>query len=362
MHDAPAWFDEIDTPALVVDLDVLEANIERMQSFFADKRAKLRPHFKTHKCTEIALMQLAVGAKGITAAKLGEAEVLVEAGVRDILIANQIVGAGKILRLVELAHRAELTVAVDCPKNVAEISKAAKAAGVRLSALVELDIGMARCGVRTLEDAVSLARIVEESECVEFAGLQGYEGHLVLAEPGTEKEAGLADALTKLECAKRRMESVGLTCREVSGGGTGTYRTTGVHPVMTEIQAGSYATMDTRYCRLVEEFSQALFCLVTIVSRPEPNVAIADAGLKSLTGEFGLPSLVGCEGLELVKLSEEHSAFAVSGEAEKLEVGDRVLLAPSHGCTTINLHDFLYGVRGGRLECRWEVSARGRSA
>lgn len=359
MKQPPPFHLEIDTPALFVDLDVLESNIARMQAFFDGRKARLRPHFKAHKCPPVAHKQIAAGAKGITCAKVGEAEVLAAAGVRDILIANQVVGEKKIRRLVSLIRHADVTVAVDDADNVRELSAAASAAGGVLGVYVELDIGMGRCGVRTADEVVRLANRVSESEGLEFRGLQGYEGHLVFADEEDGKRRRVDEALGLLSEAKSALEEAGLSCREVSGGGTGTYRLSGAHPAMTEIQAGSYAMMDARYGRVTGDFEQALFCLVTIISRGEPGVAIGDAGLKSITGEFGLPETHGADGLRVRKLSEEHVAFATDGPDEPA-VGDKVVLVPSHGCTTINLHERLYGVRCGRLECVWPVAARGR--
>jgi len=356
-------FPEIDTPALVIDLDQLEKNIRAMQLFFEGRGAALRPHFKTHKCPAIAHKQLAAGARGMTCAKVGEAEVLVAAGVGDVLIANQVVGETKIRRLMGLIRHSRITVAVDDPRNVKDLSAAAAAAGGRLGVLVEVDIGMGRCGVRPGRPAVDLAKLVRSKPNLDFVGLQGYEGHLVLLEPGPKKDAATLAALGGLVKTKRALDAAGIECREVSGGGTGTYRVTGAHPAMTEIQAGSYATMDARYSRVTPEFGQALFCLVTIVSRPRRGVAIGDAGMKALTTEFGMPEAA-ARGASVVRLSEEHAQFALTGAAERLVPGDRLLVVPSHGCTTFNLHDRLYGVRraghdGRRVECEWPISARG---
>jgi len=357
VRELPPCQREIDTPALFIDLDILEANITAMQGFFKGRRARLRPHFKTHKCPPIARKQMAAGAKGITCATVNEAAVLVESGISDVLIANQVVGEKKIRRLASLVRRADITVAVDDERNVRDLSAAASTAGATLGVYVELDIGMRRCGVRSAADAVRLAKAVAGSDHLEFRGLQGYEGHLVFMDDGEEKKRRHAQALGRLAAAAA-LEAAGLACREVSGGGTGTYRLSGAHPVMTEIQAGSYATMDARYSRVTQDFREALFCLATIISKPEPAVAIADAGMKSITGEFGLPEVVGVKGLRAAKFSEEHIAFEAAGPARELATGDKVVLVPSHGCTTINLHDRLHGVRAGRLECVWPVAAR----
>lgn len=352
---------ELDTPALVIDLDVLDRNIRAMQAFFSAKPARLRPHFKTHKCPPIAHKQLAAGATGITCATVGEAEVLVQAGVKDILIANEVVGETKISRLMGLIRHAALTVAVDDPANVRDLSAAAVAVRGKLGVLVEVDIGMGRCGVRPGRPAVDLARLVQKSKNLDFRGLQGYEGHLVSKEPGPSKDALVRDALSHLRATKRALESAGIPCREVSGGGTGTYKVTGAHPVMTEIQAGSYATMDATYARITPEFATALFCIVGIVSRPKKGVAIGNAGLKSLTTEFGMPQVADAPGAVVERLAEEHTIIKLRGASEKLRPGDRILVVPSHGCTTFNLYTCVYGIRRGRVECSWQIAARGKS-
>ncbi len=352
---------ELDTPCLVIDLDALEANIRSMQSFFSDKTARLRPHFKTHKCLPIAHKQIAAGAKGITAAKVSEAEVLAWGGIKDVLIANQIVGEAKIRRLVGLARHTSVTVAVDSADNARELAAAARAAGATLGVLVEVDIGMGRCGVKPGRDAVELARIVNSQRGLAFRGLQGYEGHLVLREPGAEKDRLTVEAIRLLARTKRAIENEGLCCEEISGGGTGTYRVAASEGVMTEIQAGSYATMDARYAKVTPEFAKALFVLVTIISRPKKGLAIGDAGLKSITSEFGMGEVEGVKGAAVDRLSEEHTLIRVKGEAEKLAVGDRILVTPSHGCTTINLYDKACGVRKGYVECSWRIDGRGKS-
>ncbi len=360
MKPAGPFLHDIDTPALLVDLDMLEGNIAAMQSFFTGRKARLRPHFKTHKCLPIAHKQLAAGAKGITAAKVGEAEVLVAGGVGDVFVANQVVGSKKIRRLVSLVRHADISVAVDDLANVYELSKAVTAAGGTLGVYVELDIGMGRAGVSSAEEVVRLAKAVEESKGLEFRGLQGYEGHLVFAEDGKDKLERHQEALGRLAVAVTALEAAGLCCREVSGGGTGTYRLSGSSAVMTEIQAGSYVTMDARYGGVMQDFGQALFCLVTIISKGAAGLVIGDAGHKSITVEFGLPQVSGHEGLSVARLSEEHIFFEVSRDVCPPGTGGKVLLVPSHGCTTINLHDKLWGVRAGRLECVWQVAGRGR--
>ncbi len=351
---------DLDTPVLVLDLDALEANIAYMANFMAGATANLRPHSKTHKCAEIAKRQLAAGAVGITCAKLGEAEALAPVA-PDILIANQIIGPTKIGRLVRLRRHTDVMVAVDDPTNIDELSAAAVAAGVTLRLLVEVDIGMGRCGVDTPEQALELAQRVDRAPGLVFAGLQGYEGHAVMLPEREARREAAEKAMGKLTGVRSFIEQSDLPVAIVSGGGTGTYNVTGNFPGVDEVQAGSYATMDARYGGLLPEFRPALSVLATVVSKPTVDRVIADAGLKSITPEFGMPVVLQPEGLTTAKLSEEHGTHGGPGAAG-LRLGDKIRLQPTHGCTTINLHDRYFVVQGERVVDVWPVDARGRSA
>lgn len=353
--------EEIDTPALLVDLPAMEANLRRMANFFQDKKAKLRPHAKTHKCPIIAHKQLDLGAIGITCAKLGEAEVLVEAGISDILIANQIVGSPKIARLTDLAQEANLMVAVDNPENVRALSQAASGNGVVLRVLVEVDIGMGRCGVSPGQATRNLAEQASRSPGLSFAGLMGYEGHLVFVPSLEERTRRCQEAMALLLETRDLIERSGLPVSVVSGGGTGTYAITGALSGITEVQAGSYLFMDGRYRGIegLDDFDIALTLLTTVISRPNEKRAIIDAGMKAVTHEFGLPTVKGRAGAKLIALAEEHGIIQFEEPDNQLKVGDKIELIPSHGCTTINLHDFYYATRHSLLEAIWPIAGRG---
>jgi len=353
--------EQLDTPALIVDLDILERNIAQMADFFAGQRAALRPHIKTHKTPAIAHMQLKAGAIGITCAKVGEAEVMAKAGIRDILIANQVVGQVKIDRLMDLARHADVTVAVDDARNVTDLSRAASAKGVVVRTLVEVDIGMKRCGVPAGEPALELARQVTASPGLRLAGLMGYEGHLVLISDYEERQREVRTALKPLSDTADLLRRHGLPVDIISGGGTGTYDITGSYPMMTEIEAGSYVFMDTTYHAVRPEFGISLTLLATVISRPQPGYIVTDAGLKALSKEFGWPGLVNVPGADMRYLSEEHGVIDLTDpEAVDLQPGDKVRFIPSHCCTTVNLHDKLYAVRKGVVEAIWPISARGK--
>ena len=351
---------EMDTPALLVDLDVMEANIARMARFLEGKQARLRPHYKTHKTPAIALKQLEAGAIGITCAKVEEAETLVNGGVKDILIANQVVGRTKIARLAGLARHAGLMVAVDDPRNVDELSAGMMVAGASLRVLVEVNVGNNRCGAEPGDAAVSLAKKISEAPGLRFAGIMGYEGFCQRIKDMAAREAAVRKAMASLLRTRDLIEAGGLEVDIVSGGGTGTHTIIATIPGITEIQAGTYVVMDADYRNLGVDFGCALTLLATVISRPVPGIAIADAGLKAMTEDHGMPELQGVPGGKLVQLSEEHAKIELAGPSVTLDPGDKVEFIPGHACTTISLHDNLYGIRNNRLEVVWTIAGRGK--
>lgn len=353
--------EDLDTPALLLDLDAFEHNIATMSRFFAERPAALRPHAKTHKCPRIALRQIEAGAIGITCAKVGEAEVLARAGIRDILIANQVVGPIKIDRLTDLALDCDVMVAVDDPANVDALSEGCRSKGASLRVLVEVDIGMERCGVLPGVPALELAQHISESPYLQFTGLMGYEGHLVTVPDPQERATRVREAMALLERTVGLLHSHGLPVQIVSGGGTGTYDVTGALPFVTEVQAGSYVLMDSTYAQIRPEFEPSLTVLSTVISRPAPDRAIVDAGMKAMSKEFGIPQPLGLPGAATLSLSEEHARLSL-GEPNQARVrpGDRVRFLPSHCCTTVNLYDTLHVVQRGRLVDFWPIAARGR--
>jgi D-serine deaminase-like pyridoxal phosphate-dependent protein len=354
--------EELDTPALLLDLPKFEGNVHRMAEFFADKPTFLRPHAKTHKCPRIAQRQVEAGAIGITCAKVGEAETMVSAGIDDILIANEVVGRIKIDRLTELAQRCNMMVAVDDPDNVAALSQSCCTKGATLRVLVEVDIGMHRCGVQPGDAAVRLAHHVCDAPGLEFTGLMAYEGHLVTVSDAEERASRVRETMLPLQETVELLEGHGLPVDIVSGGGTGTYDVTGTCPPFTEVEAGSYVFMDTTYLRVRSEFQPSLTVLSTIVSRPTPERIVTDAGKKTLTHEFGWPQPLGVPGASVRSLSEEHGVLELSDpDAVDLRPSDKIRFIPSHCCTTVNLYDSLYVTRNDVLVDVWPIAARGRA-
>lgn len=355
---------ELDTPALLIDLDKFEANIQTMAAYFTTVNAMLRPHVKTHKTPIIAHKQIAAGAIGVTCAKLGEAEAVIHAGIRDVLIANQIVSTQKIARLINLAKHSEIMVAVDSAQNVQAISEAASAKGANVRMLVEVNIGMDRCGVEPGKPTLALADLIRQSPNVSFEGLMGYEGHTVTRTDRAERNAAARAAMQLLVDAKYYLEKHDVAVSIMSGGGTGTFDITGSIPEITEVQAGSYVFMDSTYRNVEgvgERFECSLSVLATVVSRPALNRVIVDTGLKVLAKEFGIPQPIGIEGVEMTGLSEEHGKMQVSDENVSLHPGDKLEIQPSHCCTTVNLHDRYYGIRNDIVESVWEIAARGKA-
>jgi D-serine deaminase-like pyridoxal phosphate-dependent protein len=350
----------LDTPCLLLRADVLERNINQMAEFARDAGVALRPHCKTHKSPRIAAMQVEAGAIGITCQKLGEAEVMARAGIEGLLISNQIVGAVKIQRLIALAHLTSVIVAVDAIQNVAALSGAATASGVVLKTVIEVDTGMKRCGAAGGEPTLELARSIRQSPGLEFAGVMGYEGHAVMVIDPAERQQKARQALQVLVDTADLLRQHDIPVPIVSSSGTGTFDTGGGFPGITELQVGSYATMDGRYRAVGVPFECALTVLTTVMSGPRDGVVIADVVTKSITTEFGLPEVVGIPGAALLYLSEEHAKIKLDNTVS-LQPGQTIELLPSHGCTTFNLHDQFYVLRGDAVEDVWPVAARGRS-
>jgi D-serine deaminase-like pyridoxal phosphate-dependent protein len=354
--------DAIDTPALVVDLDAYERNLDRMARFVAGTPARLRPHAKTHKCPVVAHHQVARGAVGVCCQKVGEAEAMVHGGVRNVLVSNEIVGAPKLARLAALARLAEVAVCADDPGNVRDLDEAARAFGVRLPVLVEIDIGHHRCGVAPGAPAVALARAVAAARGLRFQGLQAYHGAAQHIADPEERRATMTAALDRVRETVEALRAAGLPCETVSGAGTGTFQFEAASGLYTEIQAGSYAFMDADYARvggIPLGFEHSLFVLATVMSRAAPDRGAVDAGLKAFAVDSGMPVVRGRPEIEVVRASDEHGRLALRDPAAPLRVGDRLWLIPGHCDPTINLYDWYVAVRAGRVEGLWPITARG---
>jgi D-serine deaminase-like pyridoxal phosphate-dependent protein len=355
--------DEVDTPALLIDLDAFEANLDWMAAALEGTGVRLRAHAKTHKSPVIAHLQMARGAVGQCVQKVAEAEVLAWGGVPDIIVTNQVVGAAKLTRLAALARITRIAVCADDADQVAAIEAAAAAAGVRLTVLVEIDVGAARCGTAPGPDAVAVALRIAASPHLTFGGLQAYQGSAQHMRTAAEQGAAITEAAERTRRTVEQLRQQGLSCPVVGGAGTGTFGLEVASGVYTEVQCGSYCFMDADYARNGEApgFAQSLFVLATVMSTAQPDTAVLDAGLKALAVDSGLPLVWQRPGLRYVGASDEHGKLLCEpGSAPRL--GEKLMLVPGHCDPTVDRYDWYVGVRQGRVECLWPVAARGAMA
>lgn len=345
---------EIETPAVIVDLDVLKKNMKTMEQILGKYPVRLRPHFKTCKTIEIAKMQMQAGAVGMTTSKLAEAEVLAEAGFPNILIANQVIQKSKIKRLAELAGKTHLIVCVDQEENIYDLSKAATLAGTEIFIYVEFDIEMHRCGVSTYEEFYKLAKLITELPGITFSGIQAYAGHLSHEADQELVQKKVLAYEEQLMGLKKYVEERGIPVKDISGASTNTSRYKAGHGVYTELQPGSYVFVDQAYLPCKLPYEPSLFVLTTVISKSADRI-ILDVGAKGLGMDQVYPSVVTHPEDDYV-LSEEH--FAVQNDkgipyAEK--IGDKVLMIPGHCCTTINLYKKLYVKQKDDIVAVWDV-------
>ncbi|MEO1017093.1 MAG: DSD1 family PLP-dependent enzyme [Pseudomonadota bacterium] len=353
--------DEIDTPALIVDLDAMEANLDAMATFCAGAGVKLRAHAKTHKSPVIAHWQIARGAVGQCVQKVGEAEVLTWGGVADILVSNEIVSPQKIARIAALSNMANVALCADDRAAVDIIEDVAAVFGCRLTVLVEIDVGSARCGVTPGTAAVDLAKHIASSPNLIFGGLQSYDGAAQHIHHPEERAAHVQKAVEATRRTVELLAAAGLSCAIVGGAGTGTFALEAASEVYNEIQAGSYVFMDAAYARIEPSppFQQSLFVLSTVMSAARNGVAVVDCGHKSVAIDAGPPLVHDWPGVVCERNSDEHGHLRVDATAQPLKVGQRLKLVPGHCDPTVDRHDWYVGVRQGRVEMVWPVAARG---
>jgi D-serine deaminase-like pyridoxal phosphate-dependent protein len=340
---------QIPTPALLLDMDAMEANLARMAGFFAEGPAKLRPHYKNHKCVALARRQLAHGAVGITCATLGEAEALARSQIRGILLANEITDSTQIERFVQLARTTDIMVGIDNQRAVLALSQASARVKVPLHVVVDVDTGMGRCGVQPGTPALELARFAY-AQGLHLRGVIGYEGHCVRLPPGPAKVEAVQLAMGKLVATAELLRLNGLAVDIVSAGGTGTYSISGRFPGVTEIQGGSYLVMDTDYQSVCPDFELALSVFGTVVSRTGNERLILNIGLKEISSERGMPLLKNTPGARLRKLNAEHAIVDILDPALPVQVGDHLELWAHYSDATINLHRQMFGIRNGQVE------------
>lgn len=355
--------DVIDTPALILDLDAFEHNTKLMMSALGDAKVRLRPHAKSHKCPDIALRQIALGAIGVCCQKVSEARVFVDAGVANVLITNQIVGPAKLEHLMALAGRARIGVLVDHAFQVSALAKAAAAHHVTLDVYVEVDVGAKRCGVEPGEPAAVLAGQISSLPSLRFAGLHCYHGSAQHMRMPAQRSQAIADATKAALKSKQAIEDRGIAVEIITGAGTGTFRIERDTGVFNELQAGSYIFMDRDYgdnkrAEGDAPFQNSLFVLTTVMSRPTADRAIVDAGLKASSVDSGMPVVWQRDDLQFLKASDEHGVL-VTPHSDSVSLGERLMLVPGHCDPTVNLYDHIVCVRGDRVEAIWPISARG---
>ena len=356
--------DALPTPCLIVDLDVLERNIAYLARHAAERGVRLRPHAKTHKSPDIAMLQMAHGAVGVCCQKVSEAEAMVRGGVNNVLVSNQVVQPRMIDRLAALAREARVGVCVDDAGNVDALSAAASRAGSEIDVLVEIDVGAGRCGVQPGAQAVHLAQRVAGAPGLRFAGIQAYQGSAQHVREYARRKALIDAAIRETERTVQQLNEAGLAPGVITGSGTGTYDLEGAHTVFNELQCGSYVFMDADYQRIETEdhrpfdaFDNSLFLYTTVMSKTRAGRAVCDAGLKAHSVDSGLPAVHALPGVRYIQASDEHGVLEDPDDV--LRLGDQLRLIPGHCDPTVNLHDWLVGIRNGHVECLWPVAARG---
>ena len=345
----------IETPALIIDYNVFKSNSKLMMDEINSSTAMLRPHFKSHKCTEIAKFQLENGAKGLTVAKLSELEALVEKLSCDVLIANQIVEESKLTRLAKICKNHNITICVDNAKNVLDLESAMAKENASIGVLIEYEIGMERCGVITKEDFYNLYLEISKCSHLKFKGVQAYAGHISHEVDENKRLSIIYENNAKLNLLINYLKEKGVSIEIVSGARTGTEKTKMHQGIYNEIQAGSYLLLDDCYNKMGLPFKNSLFVLSTVVSVKD-NLVVVDAGVKTVGVDQGLPTI---EGLLCSKIvaSEEH--FQIHNPSKTYKVGDKVKLIPGHCCSTMNLHDAVYLVSGDEVVEKLAIDGRG---
>jgi 3-hydroxy-D-aspartate aldolase len=373
-YDVPALpgMDEadIETPCLVLDLDALERNITKMGNFAKEMGVRHRVHGKMHKSVDVAKLQEKLGGSvGVCCQKVSEAEVFARGGIKDVMVSNQVTQPAKIDRLARLPLLgARAICCVDDPANVADLSAGAVKHGTQIECVVEIDCGAGRCGVTTTEEVVKIAKMIDAAEGLKFAGLQAYQGAMQHMDSYADRKAKIDVAVAQVADAIAALKEEGLECDIVGGGGTGSYYFEGNSGVFNELQCGSYAFMDADYGRILDkdgnridagEWENALFILTSVMSHAKEDLAVVDAGLKAQSIDSGLPVVFGRDDVEYFKCSDEHGV--IRDPQQVLKVNDKLKLVPGHCDPTCNVHDWYVGVRGGKVETLWPVSARGKA-
>ncbi len=360
---------DLPTPALLIDLDGMEANLKKMADFYRDKKAGIRPHTKTHKCPLIAKRQLELGAVGICTAKVSEAEVMVDSGIEKILVTSPVVTIDKIARVIRLAERsADLHIVVDQPANVEDLNRAAEAAGLELGVYVDLNVGTDRTGIEMGDPAVELIELIGKSKSLRLAGIQAYGGHLQHKVGWKYRKRSSEGTLARALEVRHRAQKAGYDVPVFSVGGTGTYNVDCDIDGVTDVQVGSYLFMDVNYRNVggkqgtvFDDFKPSLLVLATAISQPVKGRITIDAGIKAFATDKEPPQLLDIQGVSYSFGGDEHGVLQLKNPSRDIKLGDKVLLIASHCDPTVNLYDHYYPFRGETVEEIWPIAARGRS-
>ncbi len=373
-YDIPAAIgmsiDEIQTPCLILDLDALERNVKKMGDYAKAHGMRHRSHGKMHKSVDVQKLQQSLGgAVGVCCQKVSEAEAFARGGIKDILVSNQVRDPAKIDRLARLpTYGARIIVCVDDVRNVADLSAAAQKHGTTIECFVEIDCGAGRCGVKTTEAVVEIAKAIDAAPGLRFTGIQAYQGAMQHLDDFDARKAKLDAAIAQVREAVDALTAIGLKPELVSGGGTGSYYFESNSGVYNELQCGSYAFMDADYGRIHDkdgkridqgEWENALFILTSVMSHAKPDLAVCDAGLKAQSVDSGLPFIYGRDDVKYIKCSDEHGV--IEDKNGVLAINEKLKLVPGHCDPTCNVHDWYVGVRNGKVEALWPVSARGKA-
>ena len=373
-YDIPASigmaYDDIQTPCLILDLDSLERNIKKLGDYARAHNMRHRAHGKMHKSVDVLKLQMKLGgAIGVCCQKVSEAEVFARAGIKEILVSNQVRDLAKIDRLAAMPKisGSNVIVCVDDLKNIADLSKAAQQHGTELGVFVEIDCGAGRCGVTTTPAVVEIAKAAAAAPGLRFVGIQAYQGAMQHMDSYEDRKAKLDIAIAMVKDAVAALKKEGLEPELVSGGGTGSYMFESNSGVYNELQCGSYAFMDGDYGRILDkdgtrldqgEWENSLFILTSVMSHAKPDKAICDAGLKAQSVDSGMPFIHGRDDVKYIKCSDEHGV--IEDRDGVLKINEKLKLVTSHCDPTCNVHDWYVGVRNGKVESIWPVSARGK--
>ena len=369
MLDDPIPLEELQTPALIIDLDVFDANLVKMQSYLQEQDIALRAHTKMHKCPIIARKQLESGARGVCAAKVSEAEVMCAAGIEDVLVTSPIATPDKVSRFVEARkNNPGLKIVVDCADSADLLAKVAGLEGLVVDVFVDMDLGMGRTGIETGDKTLQLVRHIGESNSLNLSGLQMYAGNCMHIEGFSERKQKYAHIMSKGIETLALLDEAGIVIPVVSGGGTGTYNMESDLGLINELQAGSYAFMDIEYRDIggvdseqFLDFGVSLFVLVTAISQPQSRLITVDGGFKSFASDKMAPEFRDVEGVIYHWGGDEHGIVQLNNPSREIRLGNKLSMLTPHCDPTVNLHDFYFPYRDGLVHEVWPISARGFS-